>query len=49
VATSVTLLVTFSALLIRSYWLFGLALAVTLFGTARWMWPLQSKVAETEI
>ena len=49
VATSVTLLVTFSALLIRSYWLSGIALAVTLFGTARWMWPLQSKVAETEI
>ena len=49
VATSVTLLVTFSALLIRSYWLFGIALAVTLFGAARWMWPLQSKVAETEV
>jgi cytochrome c oxidase subunit 1/cytochrome c oxidase subunit I+III len=49
VATSITLLVTFSALLIRSYWLFGIALAVTLFGVARWMWPLQSKVAETEV
>ncbi len=49
VATSVTLLVTFSALLIRSYWLFGIALATTLFGAARWMWPLQSKVAETEV
>ena len=49
VATSVTLLLTFSALLIRSYWLFGIALAVTLFGAARWMWPLQSKVAETEV
>jgi cytochrome c oxidase subunit I len=49
VATSVTLLVTFSALLIRSYWLFGVALAVTLCGAACWMWPLQSKVAETEV
>ena len=49
VATSVTLLVTFSSLLIRSYWLFGIALAVTLLGAARWMWPLQSKVAETEV
>jgi heme/copper-type cytochrome/quinol oxidase subunit 1 len=49
VATSVTLLLTFSALLVRSYWLFGIALAVTLFGAARWMWPLQAKVAETEV
>jgi heme/copper-type cytochrome/quinol oxidase subunit 1 len=49
VATSITLLVAFSALLIRSYWLFTLAAAATLAGTARWMWPLQRKVAETEV
>jgi cytochrome c oxidase subunit 1/cytochrome c oxidase subunit I+III len=49
VATSVTLLLAFSALLIRSYWLFGLGLAATLAGAARWMWPLQTKVAETEV
>jgi len=49
VATSVTLLVAFGALLVRWYWVFGLALAATLLGSARWMWPLQSKVAETEV
>jgi cytochrome c oxidase subunit 1/cytochrome c oxidase subunit I+III len=49
VTTSVTLLVAFGALLVRWYWVFGLALAVTLLGSARWMWPLQSKVAETEV
>jgi cytochrome c oxidase subunit 1/cytochrome c oxidase subunit I+III len=49
VATAVTLLLTFSALLIRSYWLFGLGLAATLAGAARWMWPLTTKVAETEV
>ena len=49
VATSVTLLVAFGALLVRWYWVFGLALAATLLGSARWMWPLQTKVAETEV
>jgi cytochrome c oxidase subunit 1/cytochrome c oxidase subunit I+III len=49
VATSVTLLVAFSALLVRWYWVSGLALAATLLGSARWMWPLQRKVAETEV
>ena len=49
VATSLTLLVTFAALLVRAYWIFGIALAVTLLGSARWMWPIQRKVAETEI
>ena len=49
VATSVTLLVAFGALLVRWYWVFGIALAATLLGSARWMWPLQAKVAETEV
>ena len=49
VATSITLLVAFSALLIRSYWLATLATAVTLIGAARWMWPLQRKIAETDV
>jgi cytochrome c oxidase subunit 1/cytochrome c oxidase subunit I+III len=49
VAAAVTLLVAFGALLTRWYWLFGLALAATLLGSARWMWPLQTKVAETEV
>ena len=49
VATSLTLLVAFSAILVRWYWLFGFALALTLLGSARWMWPLQEKVAETEV
>jgi cytochrome c oxidase subunit 1/cytochrome c oxidase subunit I+III len=49
VATSITLLVAFGALLARWYWVFGLAVAATLLGSARWMWPLQAKVAETEV
>jgi len=49
VATSITLLVAFSALMVRWYWLFGFAVAATLLGSARWMWPLQRKVAETEV
>jgi cytochrome c oxidase subunit 1/cytochrome c oxidase subunit I+III len=49
VATSVTLLVAFGALLARWYWVFGLALAATLLGSARWMWPRQATVAETEV
>ena len=49
VAAAVTLLVAFGALLTRWYWLFGLALAATLLGSARWMWPLQTEVAETEV
>ena len=49
VATSVTLLVAFGALLARWYWVFGLAMAVTLLGCARWMWPIQRKLAETDV
>jgi len=49
IATSIALLLTFAGLLVRSYWLFGIALAATLLGSARWMWPLQTKVAETEV
>lgn len=49
VATSVTLLVAFAALLARWYWVFGVALAITLLGSARWMWPMQRKLAETDV
>jgi len=48
VATSLTLLVAFSAILVRAYWLFGIATLATLAGAARWMWPLQRTVAQTE-
>jgi cytochrome c oxidase subunit 1/cytochrome c oxidase subunit I+III len=48
VATSITLLLLFAGLLSRAYWLAGIALAATLLGTARWMWPTQTKIAETE-
>ena len=48
VVTSLTLLVMFSALLVRAYPLFVVAFAATLLGAARWMWPVQRRVAETE-
>ena len=38
----------FWGLLVHWYWMSGIALAVSLLGAARWMWPLQERVLETE-
>jgi heme/copper-type cytochrome/quinol oxidase subunit 1 len=45
---SVTLLLFFAGLLIRAYWLAGIAGVLALLAMARWVWPYQGKVMETE-
>jgi cytochrome c oxidase subunit I len=45
---SLTLLLFFGGILVRSYWLAGIAGILTLIAMARWLWPYQQKVAETE-
>jgi cytochrome c oxidase subunit 1/cytochrome c oxidase subunit I+III len=44
-----TLLLTFAALLLRSYAWSATGLAASLFCMARWMWPSSEKVLETEV
>jgi cytochrome c oxidase subunit I len=48
VITAVTMLVVFWAVLVRWNVLAVIAAVVTLFGFARWMWPSNVKVLETE-
>jgi cytochrome c oxidase subunit I len=48
VIMSLALLGTFSGLLVRWYWFAGICAAIAFLSTARWMWPLQSRVMETE-
>jgi cytochrome c oxidase subunit 1/cytochrome c oxidase subunit I+III len=48
VVMSIALLGVFAALLVRWNWVAVACGAVTLLCAARWMWPLQSRVLETE-
>jgi cytochrome c oxidase subunit 1/cytochrome c oxidase subunit I+III len=48
VIMSLALLGTFSGLLVRWNWFAGICAAIAFLSTARWMWPLQSRVMETE-
>jgi uncharacterized membrane protein YbaN (DUF454 family) len=48
VIMSLALLLVFSGLLVRWNWLAGISAAITLLSAARWMWPLPTRVMETE-
>jgi heme/copper-type cytochrome/quinol oxidase subunit 1 len=48
VVISVALLGLFAALLVRWYWVMGAFGILVLFSMARWMWPIQHKVMETD-
>jgi heme/copper-type cytochrome/quinol oxidase subunit 1 len=48
VLMSIVLLAVFAAVLVRWYWTAAIGVAATLLCAARWMWPVQSRVLETE-
>ncbi|HEX7020361.1 MAG TPA: cytochrome c oxidase subunit I [Gemmatimonadaceae bacterium] len=48
VAVTIVLLFLFWGLLVRSYWVFGVTLTLSLLMAARWMWPMTRKVMETD-
>ena len=48
VIMSLALLGAFAGLLVRWNWFAGISAAIAFLSAARWMWPLQSRVMETE-